>query len=283
MRLYKISLLFILYFFFSTEINAQEHKTYHKSHIVSTALDTDLNTEREVWIHLPEDYNNTKKYPVVVVLDAEMYFDLTLDLIENREKYGKFLASIIVGIPNATMQERSRNMTFSISKVDQKGEKTSRYSVENSGHAKEFFNFMNDELFQFLAKNYSVEKDNFSLLGHSFGGYFALMQSADASTFNKIIAIDPSLWYSDGEVARTLSNAISAIKNRANLEYYIAFQNGAKHNAENARNLIQFLNKNEVKVYSAEFSNENHGSVFLPALVAVLRELGKNVDRAPRQ
>ena len=84
---------------------------------VATIESTFLNESRDIWIGLPTNYDSTKTYPTLYVLDAEWWFDITYALTkefhDNQEKTPEM---IVVGIPQIDRAHRKLNMTFSDSK-----------------------------------------------------------------------------------------------------------------------------------------------------------------------
>ena len=268
--------LFLLGFFACALGYSQHHAETNKQQIFSTSL----NQERELWIKLPFNFDPAEAYDVLIVLDAEKYFELTNVLVDNRTRYGKLNPTILVGIPNPNMEERSRNLTFSRSTVDQKGEATSRYTSENSGKAEAFAEFLNEEVLSFLSQEFRVKQ--FGIIGHSFGGYFALYNSTLEDEISEYILIDPSLWYNNGEALKQIQTHIERLKERNEIHFYLAHEDGIKNNNGKMASLARIFDKHDIAYSNFEYRNENHGSVILPALVDILRDKGKNIQRTPR-
>ena len=268
--------LFLLGFFTYALGYSQHHAETNKQQIFSNSL----NQERELWIKLPFNFDPAKAYDVMIVLDAEKYFELTNVLVDNRTRYGKLNPAILVGILNPNMEERSRNLTFSRSSVDQKGETTNRYTNENSGKAEAFATFLNEEVLSFLSQEYRVKQ--FGIIGHSFGGYFALYNSTLEDKISEYILIDPSLWYNNGEALQQIETHIERLKERNEIHFYLAHEDGIKNNSGKMARLACIFDKHDIAFTNFVYRNENHGSVILPALVDILRDKGKNIQRTPR-
>ena len=268
--------LFLLGFFTYALGYSQHHAETNKQHIFSTSL----NQEQELWVKLPFNFDPAEAYDVMIVLDAEKYFDLTNMLVDNRTRYGKLNPTILIGIPNPDMEERSRNLTFSRSSVDQKGEATTRYTNENSGKAEAFAAFLNEEVLSFLSQEYRVKQ--FGIIGHSFGGYFALYNSTLEDKISEYILIDTSLWYNNGEALQQIETHIERLKERNDIHFYLAHEDGIKNNSTKMASLARIFDKHDIAYTNFLYQNENHGSVILPALVDILRDKGKNIQRTPR-
>ncbi len=160
-----------------------------------------LNEDREIWISLPKGYNNSAispaRYPVMVLLDAEFYFQTTVavrDALSGR-MYTYMPEMIIVGIKNT---DRSRDLTPTNDSIIHAGQ----HIHQSSGGAANFAAFLSDELLPYIHTNYRT--NGYRILnGHSFGGLFTTyMLVENSQTFNAYIVHDPSLWWDD----KALSN-----------------------------------------------------------------------------
>ncbi|MDK7674505.1 alpha/beta hydrolase-fold protein [Weeksella virosa] len=159
-----------------------------------------LNTEREIWVNLPESYSNNKlqkvSYPVIYVLDGESNFTFLTGVVSKFQSgfYPEMPESIIIGITNKN------------------GDRTKDFTHVNDVN---FLNFIQTELFPFMQKNYRVN-DFRLLIGHSLGGYFALKTLYNhPKTFNGFVAHDPSIWFNDFELKNLYQNVKSNdFKNR---------------------------------------------------------------------
>ena len=57
-----------------------------------------LQERREVSYYFPEDYSEDKKYPLILVLDADYLFELVVSNAKFFSKYNRMPESIIVGV-----------------------------------------------------------------------------------------------------------------------------------------------------------------------------------------
>lgn len=151
-----------------------------------------------VFINLPEGYNPNRqeKYPVVYLLDANLYFDIMATTINKYSEVGLAPAVILVGIGYkdfpAMDSLRNRDDTYPAAIPE--------YEMSTSGGADKFLSFINNELTPYIDRSYKTDTSKRVLMGHSLGGYFtvyALLQGllAQSRAFNGYIAASPSLHY----------------------------------------------------------------------------------------
>lgn len=168
-----------------------------------------LEEERAHWVSLPYNYNDSISYPVVYVLDAEWRFELIRDIFFDLGANSVLQKSIIVGIPHVEMEnKRGQDLTFSQSRTEYDGDSVDStwYNSSNSGGGMKFYNYLIEELLTFMNNDYSTNGQE-TLIGHSYGGYFAGYLLSLENPFEVLHIYDPSIWYSDGEVVHQLKEA----------------------------------------------------------------------------
>lgn len=159
-----------------------------------------VNDSFSLFIHLPKDYRRQKEkaYPVLFLLDGNVYFELMVNSIERLSFRKKIKEAIVVGIGYRNFSEadslRDRDYTYPVA--------LPKDSFRISGGAANFLAFIETELGPWLDKNYRTDPGNRTLMGHSLGGYFALFalqkQLRDETPFfRNYIAASPSLLYGD--------------------------------------------------------------------------------------
>jgi len=140
-----------------------------------------LQERRNVSYYFPEDYTAEKKYPLVVVLDAEYLFD---QVVANAKFYSRFEGMpevIIVGVHQSENDLRREDCAFE----------------ENSGlpteKGKQFYEFLGMELIPYLDLTYNTAPFRMFIgydITANFGNYFLFK---DRSFFNAFISIAPRL------------------------------------------------------------------------------------------
>jgi predicted alpha/beta superfamily hydrolase len=146
--------------------------------------------EYELQIMLPGGYaKNTKKYPVVYLMDSQWDFPL-VKCIYGEHYYDGFIPELIVvgvtwgGINPNPDSLRARDYT-----------PTSVPWTPQSGGADKFLSFMKEELFPFIESNYRAEADNRILMGCSLGGLFTMYAMfTHTDMFTGYAAASPCCW-----------------------------------------------------------------------------------------
>jgi hypothetical protein len=188
-----------------------------------------------IFVNLPNDYDPHKneKYPVVYLLDANLYFDIVATIINKYSEVGLAPAVIVVGIGYKdfpTMDSlRNRDYTYPVAIPE--------YGMSTSGGADNFFNFINLELIPLIDKGYNTDTLKRILAGHSLGGYFtayALLQqlSGKCHNFSAFIAASPSLHYNNYYLLNKFKETPQKNSQGEQIRAYFTF--GGLEEAENA-------------------------------------------------
>lgn len=118
-----------------------------------TMYDRQIDDDFVIHVSLPPEYDASKKYPMVVMTDGVWRLS---DHVELRPFMGQTIEPLIlvsVGYPDGYDYENIRE----------------RDLVTNPG---EFLHFIVDDVVPYLESQYSVDKDNLMLTGHSYGGFW---------------------------------------------------------------------------------------------------------------
>ncbi len=143
-----------------------------------------LNQERELFIGLPDHYNDTTEYPLVFVLEGEVVFESFAPLTELAGKMDEIPPCIVVGIP---FYDKYLEYAPVIA------------AHQGSGFADTMLQFYRMELFPLLDSLYKCTNDRIiwahSALGGIFGTYLLI---GPDTQFTGIISSSPSLkWMVD--------------------------------------------------------------------------------------
>ena len=173
---------------FNFNIEAQSNQIRQNDfEITDSIYSKTLNSYRQFWVKLPENYNpkSKAKYPVLYLLDG---FSLkeNLEVVYNNY-WGHYLPHmILVGISNRT--DRTRDLTTSM--VESR--RGSSFNYETGG-AELFTSFIENELIPNIDQNYPTTTFR-TLIGHSYAGLFTINVLLNHShLFKNYLAIDPSL------------------------------------------------------------------------------------------
>lgn len=138
-----------------------------------------LQERRDVSYYFPEGYTEDKKYPLIVVLDADYLFELTVANAKFFSKYNRMPEAIIVGVHQEKDELRWEDCDFE----EENGLPTEK--------GKQFYEFLGTELIPYLETSYSIAPFKMFVgydITANFGHYFLFK---DRSIFNSYLIISP--------------------------------------------------------------------------------------------
>ncbi|WP_353195889.1 alpha/beta hydrolase-fold protein [Parapedobacter defluvii] len=212
-----------------------------------------------VAMQLPKDYysDTTQRYPIVLLVDGDFYFPSMAPLIRQYEMTGLLPPLILVGIGYGDFQKMDslRVRDFLYPKPLESDEITA------PGGGLNFYRFITTELLPQVEMEIRVDTTQRTLLGHSFGGYFALAAllqqvKEDQNIFSNIVAASPSLWYHDFYLDR-LPDELALHKPDSRLNMVLTA--GSLENSEWTLNPIYKL--------TVAFKNQDIQHVYLNAFI----------------
>lgn len=284
--------LFVISFLL-TACNNNQTGTSGKTIVVEnikTIYATAVQDSFSISVSLPEGYDTShKKYPVLFLLDANLYFDVMAVTIKKYAVVGLAPEAIVVGIGYkdfyAMDSLRSRDYTYPVAIPE--------YEMTHSGGAQRFLSFINEQLVPYIDSSYRSDSTQRILAGHSLGGYFACYALQEKlkqpqHKLNKFIAASPSLHYNHYYLLKQ-QEADAAKSNPINhsTAAYIAY-GGMEDNVDLTdsssirlpvvmKRLDQSLNKNDTatskKFTTAIFSNLDHMETQIPIFLKGLNHL----------
>lgn len=250
--------------------NSDKIEIGRKRRIYSTVLDED----REYWIYLPEDYDDTTyapySYPVLYLLDGDRHFHSLTGIQEflSRGPYASLPEMIIVGVLNT---DRTRDLT-----------PTRHHDSElfpGNGGGERFMEFIEKELMPATAADYRTNGYRI-LVGHSFGGLTALHTLlTQPDLFNAYVAIDPSVWWNDRYLLKKARRTLDSLDLTGKVLYLAQAdkrmlpQDTSTEHERMIRAFKATLDQahNGLRWDYCFFENEDHGTVPLPAEYSGLR------------
>lgn len=248
-----------------------------------------LGEEREIWVHVPGSFYGMNQqidnYPVLYLMDGEIHFKSTvgiLDQFSNAANANDLSPQmIIVGIVNTN---RTRDLTPTKAVI---GKDSS--TLNFTGGAGKMADFVEQELIPFIDNKYPTNAHR-TLIGHSFGGLFALHTLIrKPRLFANYLVIDPSMWYDDEHFSQEVLTLL-AQQDFQDQNLYLAMANNmmpwmelsdVKSDTTEIMNQMASLQRFSEKLDSLEtsglqiqfeyFPRENHGQVPLLATYYGLR------------
>ena len=230
-----------------------EHRTIASARIGQTY---------DLFVSLPEDYATSgQSYPVLYVLDG-WHFPLLAFLQNNNIYSGRMPPVIMVNIGHGRgvnpMPLRIRDFT-----------PTKTAAEPTSGGATAFLHFLEHEVIPLIDRTYRTNPADRGLLGHSYGGLFALYALEEhPGLFQRIVAASPVVgWDHDllVKAADKLKNLPQPVRldlsagDIGDLEIKLAAQTAAF-----ARKLDELKPAN-LNYHFTVYPGENHNSVRLAA------------------
>ncbi|MCB0537639.1 MAG: alpha/beta hydrolase [Lewinellaceae bacterium] len=208
----KKLLLFILIAFILTNCQQKEDAVNLEKpttqivigHIDSLKSDI-LGETRKIWVYVPENYEEGKKYPVLYLLDGNGHFHSVTGLIKQLSTAGTRVLPemIVIAIPNTN---RSRDLIPTHADVDYRTGNELQY---DSGGGNSFLDFIEDELIPYVDRTYPTTSFR-TYVGHSFGGLSVINALTTRShLFNNYVAIDVSLWWDNMAYLETVDSLLS--------------------------------------------------------------------------
>jgi predicted alpha/beta superfamily hydrolase len=281
-NLFKISSLLLLFCSCRQTVENKKADTLDKQQsldITSKLYSRFINDTFAVSVCLPNNYfaARNKTFPVVYLLDANLYFDIVAATFKKYSDVGLLPPAILVGIGYKDFMAmdslRSRDYTFPTAIPE--------YEMSVSGQADKFLSFIKNELVPDIDAKYAVDKNARVLMGHSLGGYFTLYALTQNSVnkdnvFSTYIAASPSTFYNHNYILKELEK----INLNKNISAYITF--GGLEDAEEENDptmlktsaVISSLTKSlrdKINYRCDDYSNLGHMDTQLPTFIKGLQ------------
>jgi hypothetical protein len=225
---------------------------------------------RSICISKPVRYAETmERYPVLVVLDGEMHFPFVAAMVRFLAAHDRIPELLVVGIPSVDHKRRVRDLTPPSSSAAD-----NRFMIGNGGAA-QFLKFLERELMPMIDRNYRT-RPNRLLLGHSFGGLFAVhVWMNSPGLFQAFAAIDPTLSWNSGGLIRQAEEFVAKPAS-VKTDMYIAASGGSTVVAKDIRafvSLIEAKGRSTVRLKFDWLKDETHGSIPLAGSYQALNAL----------
>lgn len=185
------------------------------------------NVRYPIMVYLPEGYeiDADMDYPLLLILDAEWNFKPIVDVVAKSNK-----KVIVVGVGNSN----------GITGTYQRG---IDYTWPGGQY---YYNFLILQVIPYIESMYSIDSDNRTLSGHSFGGLFTvlamLMESPNQRYFNQFFSQDGSLW-KEPEIIRRLESQLYDLDPSLDIQLILSGALGEDGNAVYVDRLYNMLLK----------------------------------------
>ncbi|WP_024482660.1 alpha/beta hydrolase [Cellulophaga baltica] len=140
-----------------------------------------LQERRDVQYYIPENYTQEKKYPLIIVLDAEYLFENVVATAKFYSRFHGMPEAIIAGVNQSKDNERYQDCAFD------------EATGLPSDSSKLFFEFLGMELIPYLETSYNTAPFKM-IVGYditaNFSNYYLFKED---SLFNSYVSISPTL------------------------------------------------------------------------------------------
>ena len=184
------------------------------------------NDEYEIYVSLPFGYEKADTtYPVVYCLDGDVGFGMTTDMCRLLNVGKELPELVIVGIaygayPGQKGNNRERDYT-----------PTTVPNKPHSGGARNFLDFIRNEIIPKIESDYKVKPSNRTIIGVSLGGLFGLyVLFHENEIFQNYIICSPSIWW-DNKILLQLEKSFS--ENHSELPIHLFLSIGSLEGQDN--------------------------------------------------
>lgn len=206
-----------------------------------------LQERRDVQYYFPENIDNSKKYPLIIVLDAEYLFDQVVATSKVYSRFHGMPQSIIVGINQSKNDLRYADCAFDPE------------SGLPSEKGKSFYEFIGMELIPYLDLNYSTAPFKM-IVGYditaNFENYWLFK---DNSIFDAYVAISPTL---APEMETRVPMRLNTFEKQ--LFYQLILEGEVTKETQRIMSMdqgIKALNKESLHYFFDEYKSADHISV----------------------
>ncbi|MEM7582085.1 MAG: alpha/beta hydrolase-fold protein [Acidobacteriota bacterium] len=226
-----------------------------------------------LYIKPPRGYESrTERYSVLYVLDAETNFGAVSYIVQRLIKDRLIPETLVVGIAyDVSYRDFYRLRGRDLTPVPG--------SQGEYGEGERFRDFIETELFPWVAKHYRVKEDDRTLYGHSLGGlfgFYALLSRP--GLFQRYVLLSPSLWWADKAIFQHLGKPTGA---ESPTRLYVAtgeHENGKHHGGQSMVDqhleMVELLHKvpsSQLRIQSEILKGETHRTIFGTGLTRGLR------------
>ncbi len=227
-----------------------------------------LNEDRTVNIYLPQNFNKTKSYPVIYLLDGSMNEDFihVTGLVQFFNQMYSMPETIVVGIANV---DRKRDFTFHTDLKDLQKD------YPTTGHSDKFIGFLEKELKPYIESQFKT-KDKY-LFGQSLGGLLAteiLLKKPEM--FNNYFIISPSLWWDDESLLKQANQLLAKTPDTKKFIYVSVGKGEHPVMIKDAEDFYDVLKKSDKKNWTVEYKmmeTDNHATILHRSLYEGLVKL----------
>ncbi|MBC7851230.1 MAG: alpha/beta hydrolase [Chitinophagaceae bacterium] len=275
MKTFLLLLISILSFGCTEHIRAIEHRSITNSFAFYS---TSVGDSFMISVYIPDTSSVEKatRFPIIYILDANLYFDIYASILKKYSEVGLMPAAILIGVGYSSFEKmdslRQRDYTFPLALAE--------YEMPVSGKADQFLNFLQKELVPLIDRKFPSDTSKRILTGHSLGGYFTMYTlqqelKRNNGVFHGFISASPSLHYNNNYLLKQIDSMGNATGREQKL--YVAY--GDLENAESKSSTtftidelfkkltVGLSQSGGIKVKTATFSEMDHMDTQIPSFI----------------
>lgn len=265
----KLLIFFSILFVFQSMVFAQTENvkplTIGEIRTIKSKI---LNEDRTLNIYLPQNFDKTKSYPIIYLLDGSMNEDFihVTGLVQFFNQMYSMPETIVVGIANI---DRKRDFTFHTDLKDLQKD------YPTTGHSDKFINFLEKELKPYIESQ--IKTTDTYIFGQSLGGLLAteiLLKKPEM--FNNYFIISPSLWWDDESLLKEAPRLLTTIPDTKKFIYVSVGKGEHPVMIKDAESLDDILKKSNKKNWTLEYrmmETDNHATILHRSLYEGLVKL----------
>ncbi|MDV7698461.1 alpha/beta hydrolase-fold protein [Chryseobacterium soli] len=215
-----------------------------------------LSEDRTLNIYLPQNFDKTKSYPVIYLLDGSMNEDFihVSGLVQFFNQMYAMPETIVVGIANV---DRKRDFTYHTDLKDLQKD------YPTTGHSDRFISFLEKELKPYVESHYKTT-DTY-IFGQSLGGLLAteiLLKKPEM--FNNYFIISPSLWWDDQSLIKQAKQLLSKSPDMKKFVYVSVGKGEHPVMVKDAESIYDILKNSNKKNWTVEYKmmeGDNHATI----------------------
>jgi len=215
-----------------------------------------LSEDRTLNIYLPQNFDTTKSYPVIYLLDGSMNEDFihVSGLVQFFNQMYAMPETIVVGIANV---DRKRDFTYHTDVKDLQKD------YPTTGHSDRFISFLEKELKPYVESHYKTT-DTY-IFGQSLGGLLAteiLLKKPEM--FNNYFIISPSLWWDDQSLIKQAKQLLSKSPDIKKFVYVSVGKGEHPVMVKDAESIYDILKNSNKKNWTVEYKmmeGDNHATI----------------------
>jgi predicted alpha/beta superfamily hydrolase len=221
-----------------------------------------LKETRRINVYRPPGIPADQPLPLMIMPDGGLAEDFlhVAGLLQVGAGNGTVRPFLLIGIENT---ERRRDLTGPTDSAKD------RSIAPRVGGAQAFRDFIRTELLPEVVRRYRTTGER-AIVGESLAGLFVVETLVlEPDLFDTYIAIDPSLWWNDGRLARRIAGEPPALKGHKNL--FIALSSDGVQTFAAPAVAAAFRRVPGLAFHEQDWPGETHATIYHPAALTAFR------------